>query len=454
MNLFRENNHIEFKLIWKDDYLKQICGFANAEGGHLFIGVADDGRIKGVPDTQKLLEDIPNKIISLLGITVNVESVTENKVDYLDITVSPSSVPISYRGKYFVRSGTTTQELSGHELRQFILKKNNITWDEITIPKADINDLNSETLNEFVRIAINQKRIYVKADKDNSVEVLKNLDLMTSDNLVTRAAVLLFGKRPQHFIHSAIVKIGRFGATDADLISQDIIEGNLLEMPDKIMTLLRVKYLKSNISYQGIQRIETLEYPEKVLREVLFNAIVHRDYGEQTDITIKIFDDKIVFWNSGRLLQPLNIEMLSKPHPSKRRNALIADVFFRMGYIEAWGRGIHLINNEMREVGLPLPEIIEYAGGIQITIFNQNEGINIASKSALETLPKTLPKTGQLIIKLISENKSITLVEMARKCHVSKQAIQNNINILKQRKIIKRIGPNKGGYWEVLQDKD
>lgn len=120
-------------------------------------------------------------------------------------------------------------------------------------------------------------------------DALENLDLIQNNGQLTRAAVLLFGKRPHKYIRTATVKIGRFGKSDADLISQDVIDGNILEMPDKIIDILRTKYLHSPITYEGIERWERLEYPEKALREAILNAIVHRDYGEQTDVTIRIY---------------------------------------------------------------------------------------------------------------------------------------------------------------------
>jgi len=160
---------------------------------------------------------------------------------------------------------------------------------------------------------------------------------------VTRAAILLFGKRPEKFLHTGMVKIGRFDSSDTDLVSHDVIDSAIIDMPDKIMEVLRAKYLQSRVSFRGITRVEQLEYPEIALREAILNALVHRDFGEQTDITIKIYDKKISIWNSGALLEPLTIEILKKEHPSKRRNPLVADAFFKMGFIEAWGRGISLM---------------------------------------------------------------------------------------------------------------
>jgi len=237
------------------------------------------------------LEDIPNKAIQLLGITIDIDLKEKNSTEVIEINVLPSSVPISFNGKYYIRSGSTVQELKGQKLREFILKKENITWDEIIITQANINELNERLIYWFVRKAVEAKRLPDESMSENIDLILKKLNLINDAGEITRAAILLFGNYPSKYIRTAIVKIGRFGASDADLISHDIIEGNILEMPDKIIDILRTKYLHSLISYEGIERIEKLEIPEKALREAVLNAIVHKDYGEQTDFTIKVYND-------------------------------------------------------------------------------------------------------------------------------------------------------------------
>lgn len=179
----------------------------------------------------------------------------------MELKVSQSQVPVSYKGKYYMRSGTTTQELTGSELRAFILQKENITWDEIIIPNADIDEIDPKLVNRFTSEAIGQNRLYENVSKNNSLVTLKNLNLVNDNNQITRAAILLFGIHPKKFINTAVVKIGRFGDSDSDLISQDILEGNILEMPTKIMEILRSKYLNAPITYNGIKRLEKLEYP-------------------------------------------------------------------------------------------------------------------------------------------------------------------------------------------------
>jgi ATP-dependent DNA helicase RecG len=127
----KETQDVEFKQSWRDEFLKEICGFANAKGGKLLIGVDDSGKAVGVANEKRLLEDIPNKIVSLLGIVPDVNLVEKNGVEIIEIVVSPSSVPILYHGICYYRSGTTKQELTGIALQQFILKKLGRSWDDV-----------------------------------------------------------------------------------------------------------------------------------------------------------------------------------------------------------------------------------------------------------------------------------------------------------------------------------
>ena len=115
----KECQNIEWKETWSDEYLKWICGFANAQGGKLYIGVDDSEKVVGVANAKRLLEDIPNKIVTTLGIVPQVNLISENGLDYLEIVVSPSNIPIAYHGAYYVRSGSTKQELKGAALQSF-----------------------------------------------------------------------------------------------------------------------------------------------------------------------------------------------------------------------------------------------------------------------------------------------------------------------------------------------
>ena len=125
-----ETQNVEWKRSWRDDYLAWICGFANAQGGILEIGKDDEGEIVGVSNVLSLLEDIPSKVRSLLGIVVEVNLRSASGLEYIEIVVEPHSNPISYRGKFHFRSGSTKQVLEGAALTRFLLEKHGRTWDD------------------------------------------------------------------------------------------------------------------------------------------------------------------------------------------------------------------------------------------------------------------------------------------------------------------------------------
>jgi ATP-dependent DNA helicase RecG len=340
----KESQTLEFKSVWRDEFLKHICAFANTQGGRLLIGIDDHGHVVGLNDVAKLLEDIPNKAISYLGIIVDLHLHEKEGKSYLEIVIPTSSTPISYKGVYYIKSGSTKQELKGEALQHFILKKMGRTYDELPADYARISDIDEKPLRRFLHKAIIANRLLPNAGGDETEVILSNLKLITHDRALKNAALLLFGKDPQSYFVSSSFRIGRFGASDHDLRSQDVIEGNIFEMPDKVIEILRTKYLISPIRYEGLQRIEELEYPEDALREAILNAIIHKDYTG-AHIQLSIYDEKIILWNPGKLPDEIKLDQLIGKHPSIPRNRLIADIFFKAGYIEAWGRGIDKIRH-------------------------------------------------------------------------------------------------------------
>jgi len=329
-----ESQNIEFKQSWHDEYLKWISGFANASGGKMYIGIDDNGNVTGLADWKKMMEDIPNKIVNYLGIVVQVNLLEKKSKEYIEIIVEPSSVPISYRGTHYYRSGSTKQELKGNALHQFLMKRLGRTWDDFPCENANLHDIDPEAINYFFKKAVISKRIAPYSGNDDLATVLENLDLFTDNGKLKNAALLLFGKRPSRFFPSVSFKIGRFIEGDDDLRFQDVVDGNILQMADKVMDVLKSKYLISPIHYEGLQRIERLEVPEEALREAIFNSIIHKDYTG-APIQLSVYNDKLILWNEGRLPDDFSIETLLGKHPSRPANKNIADIFFKAGFIEA-----------------------------------------------------------------------------------------------------------------------
>lgn len=349
----QENQNTEYKRIWKDEYLKWVCGFANAQGGKIYIGIDDDMSVVGVSHLHQQLEDIPNKIVTILGIVPTVSHIEQRDKDIIEIYIEPSNIPISYKGVFYLRSGATNQELRGVALQQFLMKKFGRSWEDMPCYGASIDDIDPEAIRYFLKKGIKEKRMSPDADSSTPEEVISNLGLM-EDGVPCNGAILLFGKSPQRRFVTSSFKIGRFGSTNFDLLSQEIIDGNLIQMPERIMRVLDDKYLIRPIHYDGLQRVEPLELPEEALREIICNSIVHRDH-QGTWTQMSIYSDHIRLWNEGKLPEDLPVEKLMGKHTSKPRNPKMAEAFYRADFIEAWGRGIEKIVNGFKAEGLTPP---------------------------------------------------------------------------------------------------
>ena len=170
-----EHQQVEWKESWRDEYLKWICGFANAQGGVLHIGRSDRGEVTGVSDAEKLLTDLPNKIRQSMGIVANVNLYHEGDLAYITIEVGAYPNAISYRGKYYLRSGSTNQELSGYSLDALILGKYGKTWDSIPVPHVKLSDFDGDAFRAFRRKAIGSARMTAEDLEITYEMLLENL---------------------------------------------------------------------------------------------------------------------------------------------------------------------------------------------------------------------------------------------------------------------------------------
>lgn len=459
----KENQHIEWKESWRDEYLKWICGFANAEGGVLVIGRNDKGVAVGVDNAKKLLEDIPNKVRDTLGIMVDVNLRRESGKDLVEIVVEPYPTPISYKGEYHYRSGSTKQELKGASLERFLLKKRGRHWDDAPEPSFTARSCSAAALRLFKQRATESGRMGRAVLRDSREVVLGNLEL-TERHGLKRAACLLFSDRPEQYVSGAWIKIGFF-VTDDDLRYQDEVHGGLFEQVERTLELLHTKYLKAYISYQGLQRRETFLFPDAALREALLNAVVHKDYSSGIPIQISVYDDRIVLWNPGDLPENWTLEKLLGKHPSRPFNPLLANAFFRAGYIESWGRGIEKIHRECRNHDIEPPVYDFEMSGLMLTFranpahlqaaaqetTQERVGEKVGEKGRGKRSGKKLTVNQQGILELLFQHPKMAAPELAEIVGISERKIEQNIATLKKIGRLKRVGPAKGGHWEVTR---
>lgn len=428
----RESQNVEWKEEWNDDYLRCLSAFANTEGGKLYIGIDDQGRVKPLKDVRKLLEAVPNKIKNMLGIIADVRLLEEAGEEFLCVEVPAYNYLISYKGHYYYRSGSTTQELVGSALERKFMQCQNLDWDAVTVPGVSVDDLSDDAFHRFRQKCAKVHSNYSEVMQDTKEAILHNLQLMTDGGELKRAAILLFHPQPERFFYGAVVRVAFF-SSEAYIEYHDEFPGPLFKQVDQLEEAIYTKYMKATISYDGFQRIEKYPIPRPVLREAILNAIVHRDYSSTNSIQIKIFENQVVLYNPGKLPQNWTVKDLTTRHYSCPFNPLIAGAFTRAGEIEKWGRGIQTMIHLCREEGLAAPK------------YRCRSGFELTLKAALSTSPQ-LP-TRNAIIALIRENPTVTRAQMAQKLGLSLRTIDYNLRNLKMEDYLTHSGSKKNGKW-------
>lgn len=436
--MIEESQNIEHKESWRDEYLKWICGFANAQGGRVYIGVDDDRNVVGVEESKRLMEDIPNKVRDVLGIIVDVNLLKEDDKEYIEIVVPPYSNPINYKGQYHYRSGSTKQELKGAALNRFLLERGGIHWDEYVVPKVTKEDLSEAAFMRFRREAAESGRVDKEVLEDSNEVLLENL-LLVDDNTgqLKRSAVMLFHPDPEKFVSGAFVKMGFFAGEDDDLVFQDEVHGPLMLQVDEVIGLLEERYLIHAISYDKHHRREKIQYPEDSLRESVLNAIVNKDYTSGFPIQISVYPDHLSVWNYGRLPEGWTVDRLFVKHSSMPLNTSLANVFFRSGDIESWGRGYRRIVRKNEEAGL-LPPIVETGDGLRVTHY-----VDVSAQvRAMGAEERIIP-----ILEHVLKHHRVTNADVQNMLGVSKSTATRLLK--KQENLLEQVGYGAGAYYRI-----
>ena len=537
----KESGTVEFKQSLNDSVILSLVAFSNAVGGSVYIGIYDDGKATGITlgaeTVPRFVNEIKQKTVP--SVIPNVEIISlKNDRDIVVLTVIEYPLkPVSFLGSYYKRINAANHKLTSDEIANIYLQSLNSSWDMFPDPTHDLNDIDHDKVLNCINLMKNKGMTI----NESTLTFLSKYNLIR-EGKPTFAATLMFCNR---ITDVTTIELGRF-KTNITIIDTARTKSDIISQVDEVMN-----YVKSHINCELVftgtpQHTEKWQYPLEAIREIVLNMIVHRDYRSTSDSIIKIFDDKIEFFNPGRLPDNITIDdLLNNTYISNPRNKKIADVFKDFGWIEKYGSGIGRIIQQFLDLNLPIPTFSNIADGFLVTVFceinkttvEENEKITVeetpqtpmntgkeankitveenvkmpinsekrankttveenheftveetekstveeTEKSTVEENAKMPINTGQganettveeteeftveetekftveenekKILMLLKENPNLTQEELVKITGLTRRGIEWNLSQLKSLGLIKRVGPNKGGYWKVKKTK-
>ena len=429
-----ENEQVEFKTGFNNDVIISLTAFANTKGGKVIVGVNNSRNITGIAINHEKTKDWVNEIKQKTSpaLIPDIEIIEVNNKNIVILSVGEFPVkPVSMRGRYYKRSAASNQQLTADEIVEMRYISLNYSFDSFTV-ESKLTDIDKDALNIFIK-RIDQSGRFKSSG--NALSDFEKLGFIKNGKL-TRAAELLFGT------HHTALHIGRFKSPD------HIIDDTMIRSPLIIAVEEAMDFIKKNISlgyeFTGeLQRKDRWQYPLPVLRELLLNAVIHRDYRNPTDIIIKIFDERIEFSNPGGLFGDLTVkDLLTDSYQAKHRNRLLSEAFYLMGEVEKYGTGFIRIRKHLEEYPELLFDIIDLKDFFKIILLVNKDVTDDVTDDVTE---KRLNK----IIELIKRNNKISTKEIGERIGISKRTVLRDIEKLKKQNKLNREGSEKGGYWKV-----
>ena len=408
--------------------------------GEVWFGIRNDGAVAGQQVSEKTIRDASKAIADHIEPKIYpvIEQVTIDTRQCLHVQAEGKEHPYYAYGRAYIRVGDEDRQLSAKELENLILDKNRdrLRWDTEVCAKATVDDIGPGKLKSFLKLC------GLKFDTiPNSLEKLN----LVKDGRLLNAAVLCFARRPEKFFPNARLRCAVFGTLDTTFtISMQDFYGDPFYLIKKAEEYI-LEHINIGMRLEGMLRVDVPEIDPEAFREAIINAFCHRDYREYDSVNIAIFKDRVEIRSPGLLYGGLTVLDIRKKMVSARRNELLAELFQRSHRIEKWGRGIKMILE--RE---PLTEF-EEIGTVQfVATFKRKNVEALQTEKFEEATQKSSQKSSQKIIDLISDNMNITIEELATELNISSRAVKKQLAKLKQEGVICRVGPDKGGHWEIV----
>lgn len=441
-----ESSTLEFKetLPTEDKkYLKTVVAFANSKGGRIVFGIKDDTlEIVGV-DKDKIftyMDSIANAIAENCAPTIIPDIIfqtIEGKTIIIAEVYPGQNKPYYLKNEgitdgTYIRLGATTRRATYEKVQEFILYGKHQSYDELPCTE---NELKEEKIKQLCNVISSYSK------KEVTKENLISWKLLVKQNnklFATNAFELL----TENSFTFAKTQCARFKGTDKNIfIDKKELEGPLYEQIESAYNFV-LSHINLSAHIEGLLRIEDYEIPAEAIREIIINAIVHRNYLTPSYIQVAIFDDRVEVSSPGGLFGGITVEKI-KNGSSSIRNKVLADIFSKMELVEHWGIGIKKVFALCKEKSLKDPVIEEKNESIIVTLWRT---------TTQKTTQKTT-ETEEKILAYLYENKTATRNEIASALGtITADGVKYNLAQLQTKGLLKRVGGRKNGYWEIQSD--
>jgi len=423
---------------------KELVAFANSSGGKILIGVTDDGKIKGVNITNRLksmIQDIANNCRP--GVKISLESAG----NILIVNVKEGEdKPYECASGFYKRIGSNSQKMTRNELIRFFKAEGKIRFDELIEPKFSYSkDFDRGKFKRFLQLA----DISGAGGTEKLLVSLGVAEKQEGRLYFNNAGILFFAKEPQRFIPWSVYTVALFkDEAGVDIIDRKEITGSLFEIVEEVMKFVRL-YTKVAYRFTGRPRRENVyEYAFDAIREAVINSVMHKYYFEHGHNNIlRFFPDRIRIENYWQ--RPPHFVL---GRTVFRRNHIVADLFSRIHFGEKMGTGFERIRQICKREKAPYPDIEFTENYFYITFKQSYEYLKLAGeRPPKEEFLTTTQKTTQKILVLIKQNPHITRKELAQKIgNITEEGIKYHLTQMKKKGVIRRFGPDRGGYWQII----
>lgn len=443
---------VEFKEKYTPKIDRDIVALANAKGGFIVLGVNDEGKITG----EKLTNQTKAEIVSIAR---NCDPpITLSELSHIGGVVvievpAGEDKPHSCSSGYFRRLDAVTQKMSQKEVRTMFRATTDLLFESLRCEGFSFSDVSLKKVKAFLKEA----KTSFEVSKANLSSFLSSVGIY-KDNEINNAGALMFAADINKFIPYSETILGAFkGTNKTHIYDRKDVRDDLLTQLNEAEEFLK-KHLNVRSDIRGMNRYDIYEIPLDALREAVVNAIIHRDYSMRgTSIYVSVFDDRVEIVNPGGL--PSGVTKQNFGKESVRRNLIIADLFHRMGKVERMGGGIGRMRDLMKDAGLKGP-IFEPDTFFR-AIFHRNPEYSL--KPAMESgsqkrvvgkgvegVVEKISLNQRKIFEAITKDPTISAQTLSEMIGISHRKIQMNIAKLKDYRLLKRIGPDKGGHWKIL----